>query len=180
MDAALDEAFPVSLRPVFVDERFQACFPSPEFGPIGRWDFVVNGEARTAPYRIYNQPPRDRSLRRLDATGQLMARCLLSRHNDGYVRQAALEPLLVAPEPWIVPFVLRLTGEYVLEITELICSALSRNVAATYGEFIAANPSFVVAMTAKATSYWNCYHRFQYPQRMDYPGLRALRLASGD
>jgi hypothetical protein len=179
MDATLEEAFPAELRRAFDDEQFQACLAAPEFDPKGHWSFVVGHEALSAPERIYNPPSRDKDLNRLGGVEQLMVQCVLSRHHNGYVRQAAVERLLVDPEAWVVPFVLRLTGEYVIEITELICSSLDEHLPIAYIDFCGANQPFLDAMAAKATSYWNCYHRRRYPTRAEYPGLRALRLAAG-
>jgi hypothetical protein len=180
MDVTLEEAFPAELRRAFDGERFQACLAAPLLDPKGRWTFLVGDEQLSAPDRIYNPPARNKDLRRLGAIEQLMVLCILSRHHDGYVRQTAVKGLLLAPQPWVVPFVLRLTGEYVIEITELICSSLQQQVPILYVDFCSANQSFMEAMSAKAMSYWNCYHRRQYPIRAEYPGLRALRLATGE
>lgn len=112
----------------------------------------VVGEQIWLPYRLYNPPVA------LDGhdTQQTIIRCLYTRHHDGHVRQRAVEGLLAAEEPWVVPFVLRLVGEYVIEIIESIAAGVDLSDAATrerYGEFVAANPAFMTLTHQRATSY---------------------------
>jgi hypothetical protein len=78
----------------------------------------VGAEPVSIPYRIYN--PVVRSGAALSDEGLLALACLYSRHNDGRVRQAQVARILDSDDEAVVPFVLQLLGEYVLEITEQI------------------------------------------------------------
>jgi hypothetical protein len=173
----LEQSFPRYMAAVVGDERLQAQVQPAELGPLGSWDFVVGDERLCAPYRIYNPTPRPKALARLEPVQRTVLECVFSRHHDGHVRQAAIRALLHTPEPWVVPFVVRLAGEYVVEISTDICEALEAQTPAAHLDFAAANESFMASMSAKATSYWNCYYRTRFA-RAEYPGLRALALIS--
>ena len=133
-----------------------------------------------SPYRIYNRvPSADLAL-----DGSLVAvavACLYTRHNDGFVRQKALQRVLASELPWTIPFVLQLLGEYVIEI----CADILRYAQADLAQrpvmlrqlhsFAKANPDFIVLTQERATSYWACYYRGTHLYRDTYPGLVALR-----
>ncbi len=47
--------------------------------------------------------------------------------------------------------------------------------AEVYLRFASENPAFMETTVRRATSYWNCYYRFGYPNRMDYLAFPVLR-----
>ncbi|MGF6884808.1 hypothetical protein ABIA39_007011 [Nocardia sp. GAS34] len=74
-----------------------------------------------------------------------------------------------------MPFVVKLVGEYVLDIVVDIQRGLA-NVATVeaahheaYGRFAATNPEFLHLTSQRVASYWDCYYRNRYPHRY-YPG----------
>jgi hypothetical protein len=71
------------------------------------------------PYRIYNDEVPGDEQHALTPTQRIMLSCLYTRHHDGFVRRH-LEKIVRLPLPWVAPYVVALTGEYVLEILELI------------------------------------------------------------
>ncbi|WP_326756769.1 hypothetical protein OHB56_02130 [Streptomyces sp. NBC_01635] len=113
---------------------------------------------------------------------QAILHCLYSRHSDGLVRQRHLEQIASSDEPWVVPFVVQLAGEYVLEILESIqhgLSDLSSKRSAqrlAYGDFIARNPGFFARTERRVVSYWSCYYRWKFPVLGTYPGCHLLEL----
>ncbi|MFG2626846.1 hypothetical protein [Streptomyces sp. NPDC048473] len=119
----------------------------------------------------------------------MIVHCLYSRHSDGLVRQRHLEQILESSEPWVVPFVVQLAGEYVLEILEAIGQGLpglavpGSDQRRLYGEFIARNPAFFVRTERRVVSYWSCYYRWKYGPFGTYPGcalLDAFRAAASE
>jgi hypothetical protein len=136
----------------------------------------VQGETVTIPYRIHNPELPDGSLRRLTERRRLIAGCVYSRHNDGHVREAACAQITESAEPWVVPYVIRLLGEYVVEISALILERLAAGSFFTtdaYAQFVRENRNFVNLTEQRAISYWSCYYRNAYA-RTDYPALMAL------
>jgi hypothetical protein len=108
-----------------------------------------------------------------DAAG-LVARCLCTRSTDGFVRHAAVRGLLERPEPWIVPFVVPLAGEYLIEVIDDLVAALPRMDIAAYVAFVRENRGLMALLNARAISYWNEYHRHLHPDRRTYPGCVFL------
>jgi hypothetical protein len=103
------------------------------------------------------------------------------------VRQRHLEQIVEAAEPWVVPFVVHLAGEYVLQIVNAIRDGLPELAdpgsaqARLYGEFIIRNPQFFARTERRMVSYWSCYYRWQYREFGSYPGallLGSLRRAA--
>ncbi len=121
----------------------------------------------------------------LTARQQLILHCLYSRHHDGRVRQRHLEQIVRSEEPWTVPFVVQLVGEYVMEILQSVHNDLSdlADLAAegsarrhAYGDFLARNPDFFPLTEHRTVSYRSCYHRRRFPAFGTYPASPVLDL----
>ena len=102
------------------------------------------------------------------------SRCLITRATDGHLRQQALRSVIDHQSAWVAPFVVMLLGEYVIEIVEDIRDALPVLDQSVYANLVRENRQTVRRLRARATSYWDAYHRRQYPEKRDYPGLQAL------
>ncbi|MFS2217150.1 hypothetical protein ACCD08_21820 [Telluria sp. Tellsp104] len=143
--------------------------------PHGTFDVDVDGATLHIPYRLYYDPAR---LRRAldDAQGaeRRIVACLGTRHVDGHVRQACLAQILDSDEPWLMPYIVQLAGEYVIEIVEDVARWIGTRDASTLASFARANPAWLATLGRRVTSYWNCYHRRAFPDRADYPGTRVL------
>ncbi len=97
----LSAAFPQTL--VGDAGQVVAVMPDATLSPIGSFQVEVRGETLTIPTRIHNGVPAAESVRALPATQQ-------TDHG--------------VDEPWVVPFVVQLAGEYVIEILEAISRGL--------------------------------------------------------
>jgi hypothetical protein len=149
---------------------------------------VVVGDAELSiPYRIYNDEPARELLVELTATQRLLVHAFYTRHHDGRVRERNLDQVVGSSEPRIVPYVVQLVGEYVVEIIESVARGLRElsmpgsKQRAAYGLFAVQNRSFVDLTAARVASYWNAYYRSRYAKLSDYPGqavLDELRSAS--
>ncbi|WP_228924254.1 hypothetical protein [Streptomyces sp. DH7] len=181
---ALTTAFPTRLAGDV--QSVLAVMPEARLAPMMPFEVEVQGETVAIPSRIYNEEPSAVSEGPLTGTQQVILHCLYSRHSDGRVRQRHLEQIVASGEPWVVPFVVQLAGEYVLEIIDVIGRGLpgltipgsaQRRV---YGEFIARNPGFFARTERRVVSYWSCYYRWEYGAFGTYPGcvlLEAFRAA---
>ena len=67
---------------------------------------------------------------------------------------------------------MKLVGEYIVEILELIEQHLHRLDRRVYADFISENEKFYDATRSRVVSYWNCYYR-QRPFR-HYVGNRLI------
>ncbi|MFK0149342.1 hypothetical protein ACIQUZ_30110 [Streptomyces griseus] len=168
-------------------ESVLAVMPEARLAPTMPFEVEVRGETVAIPSRIYNEEPSPDSERpAVTGTQQVILHCLYSRHSDGRVRQRHLEQIVASGEPWVVPFVVQLVGEYVLEIIEAIGRGLPGLAVPgsaqrrLYGEFIARNPAFFARTERRVVSYWSCYYRRTYGAFGTYPGnvlVEAFRAA---
>ncbi|MFJ9110240.1 hypothetical protein [Streptomyces sp. NPDC102283] len=182
---ALTAAFPLRLADDV--RRVLAVMPESVTAPMTPFEVEVQGETVAIPSRVYNEEPGTECGRALSETQQMILHCLYSRHHDGRVRQRHLERIVASGESWAVPFVVRLVGEYVLEIITSIAHGLpglaepGSAQRRLYGDFIARNPAFFARTERRVVSYWSCYYRWEYGAFGTYPGcvlLEALRAAA--
>ncbi len=140
----------------------------------------MEGEKLLIPYRIYNPEPSEAFLAELDALERLLLACLYTRNHDGFVRQRNLAPLLSSDEPWVIPFIVQLLGEYVIDICEDIAEFTNttlrtrKTMRRNFVSFFEHNPEFIALTESRATSYWDCYHRTRHTSCATYPGLTTL------
>jgi hypothetical protein len=171
-------SFPASLQTAASALLQQLPSPNPT-RPLQGFQVTVQGEMLSAPCRIYVAAGSLYSI--IEASkgdDRTLALCFGTRHCNGHVREACLRQLL-AEDPdrdWVVPFIVQLLGEYVIEIIEMIADAIPRMNRDRLSAFAAANPAFMALTRRRATSYWDCYHRDRF-QRLDvYPAITALDL----
>ena len=155
-----------------------ACVPLPELSPsiddIG--PVVIHGEELRIPYRFYSSEPDSSCLQILTDRQKLILNAIYTRHSNGFVREQQIKPLLLSEESWIPPFVIQLLGEYVLEIIQVLEGQLAVFSQPSYFRFARENRAFLQLVRQRIASYWNCYHRFEFPKLKDYPALRILEL----
>ncbi len=174
----MTSAFPPQLAPHA--RQVAEALPPSRFGPVGQWSATLDGGPVTIPRRIYADPIGSVA-RTWDPTARLLASCLYTRHHDGYVRQQNLRRITGSLEPWVLPFVVHLVGEYVVEIVQDIADALcgleteGSAQRRAYAAFVAANPELLRLIDARAASYWDCYYRRPFRRVDDYPGRQVAR-----
>jgi hypothetical protein len=156
---------------------------------VGSFRVEVRGEAVAIPERIHHPEPAADAAHALTGAQRVVLHCLYSRHHDGRVRQRHAERVVASTEPWVVPFVVRLAGEYVLEIVQAIAHGLPDLAVpgsvhrGLYGEFVVRNPAFFALTQRRVVSYWTCYYRRTYPAFGTYPAAvlaEAIRSAASE
>ncbi|UXI65784.1 hypothetical protein [Tahibacter amnicola] len=158
----------------------------------GGFVVTIAGEYLSAPYRIdyerhahsvgsmpYRVRDRDRALRHLVDRDSEEARCfrlsLGTRHWDGRFREACAQQLAGTDAPWVLPFLLALLGDYVVEVANAAIPIVAHWDSRAMAAFARDNDAFVKVTKARAVSYWNCYYRRRWPCLADYPPIVALR-----
>jgi hypothetical protein len=177
---ALISAFP---RELAGDARaVLAVMPAHRLLQAASFSVLVQGQHVTIPGRLYNDEPSADAVAKLSTRQRQLLHCLYSRHCDGRVRQRHLEEVICLDDPWVVPFIVQLVGEYVLEILVIIRDEL-RDLATpgthaqlAYARFILDNPAYFDRIQRRVTSYWNCYYRAAYTSFRGYPGCTLLDL----
>ena len=143
---------------------------------------LLKGENIEIPVRIYWSEA-TKSLRNgLSQPQLLMLHCLLSRHHHGYIREECLRTILSSQEYWVIPYIVQLLGEYVIEIIQVLERNFDHIHTANLIEFIEQNPIYWQQTKSRVVSYWNCYYRAQYPYAKSgwyakeaYPGVKLIQ-----
>jgi hypothetical protein len=160
-------AFPTALR----GDVLVALGVLPENPRIfGTFSVRVGGEVVTLPERIYH--PKMATTDQLTPLQQELIHCLMTRHHDGFVRQEYLTRIIGSRHPWVCPFVVKLVGEYVVEILQVIHQNLGSLDSSMYRHFLEENPEFLAVTGQRIVSYWNCYYRGR--RRSEYVGFQVL------
>lgn len=145
--------------------------------PLGAFSVNLDEETLQIPYRVYYSHGLLRS-NLLGSCGdtKLVLACLGTRHYDGYLRQQCLRYLLNSDESWVLPYLVQLAGEYVLEIVDEVAATIGSLDSSSVAAFVRRNPAYLATFARRVTSYWNEYYRHVYPRRSDYPGSKVLAL----
>lgn len=109
-------AFPSSVRDDVL--TMISVLPENPHG-IGHFQIHVNGEKLEIPFRVYHNPVLI-SVRKLSVFQRHLVDCILTRHNDGHVRENHLVKIIGSNQAWVPAYVIQLLGEYVVEIQQLI------------------------------------------------------------
>jgi|APAra7269096714_1048519.scaffolds.fasta_scaffold11061_3 hypothetical protein len=166
---------PSGLQPVG-DAVLRSLLPSDRHLFPNGITVLVHGEVLAFPSRLHC--PRDRLQDTVDhSTGDArrLALCLGTRHHDGHVREACLRQIGAMDPPWVIPFVVQLLGEYVVEITEVAAEAIARADPIELAAFVAGNPRFMATTRRRVVSYWDCYYRDRWSVVTAYPAMAALK-----
>lgn len=153
----LATAFPVADRAVAMLAGMDAARRLAPRQWTERFAVRVAGETVLIPARLHFAS--DQLSLAEDDEAWRYARALQTRSNDGFQRQIAARDLFEDMRPWAAPFVVALIGEYIVEILDDICSAMTPNVERTLGAFIVHNDSYWTTTKRRVTSYWNAYYR---------------------
>jgi len=166
-------AFPVEQR-VAAEQAAEALLPfvnnSYRKTPF---KMIVSSRSISVPSRVHYEAL---DLASLEVAGDawLAANCLCTRSTNGYLRHAALLNIVRSPHPAVIPFVVMLTGEYVVEIINDIVATMPTMDQAAYANFVRENRPTMQRLRSKATSYWNEYYRAAHTSRSTYPALLFL------
>ncbi len=104
----------------------------------------------------------------------LMAYCLYTRSTDGHLRHSSLKKILASNYAWCIPYIVMLSGEYVVEVIQDIAAALPTFNRIAYVSFVLENRALMRLLRMHATSYWNRYYNNVYEDKISYPGLQVL------
>lgn len=121
------------------------------------------------PYRIYINESVLESNTLADEEKRILM-CYFTRHHNGYIRQKCLEELMNKNQlrEYEVPYIIMLTGEYVIEIVEIAFNLLKRDSNKGYlMQIITNNQSQIKYQHSRMVSYWNEYYRKKYFKSFD-------------
>ncbi|MGE7774878.1 hypothetical protein ACQKLP_09150 [Chitinophaga sp. NPDC101104] len=131
--------------------------------------FSLDGEQVQIPARIYcREPDFDAEMPQFTETQLRIYHCTFLRNHDGFVRQRALAALDKDLDYWMIPFVLQLLGEYVIEIIQDLDAYITGGNMTTFARFVKENPAYWRLTEDRIGSYW-VYYRDRFPDIRQYP-----------
>ena len=136
--------------------------------------YLTDGSKIRFPYRICFEDD-DPAYHDLDGLEKSIYDCIFTRHCDGRIREKHLKNLLAAGiHEWFMPYILRLSSEYVVEIIEIIYEAIKGIDNRMIQDFCRSNPVLLKRAYTRMGSYWECYYKYQYPMFADYVGKKLF------
>ena len=147
------------------------------YGADEEWYCTCQEDLRI-PYRI-NYPDSNAVYKSLpDATSKLIYDCIFTRHLDGHIREKHLRNIFKSKElpKWCMPFIMRLAGEYVVEILQVIYDQLKKRSATDLSmvrEYGRVNRLVAKKNYSRMTNFWGRYYQKQGSLR-NYVGKKLF------
>ncbi|ATA80505.1 hypothetical protein [Capnocytophaga sputigena] len=142
------------------------------FKTIGTEVVCLNGEVLELPQRVYFG---EFNTQNLTLVQEQMLNCLYLCHCNGHLREFYLRNLLAIKEDFVLPFIAKLFGDYVIEILEVLHRELPNNTRSLLKDFFNKNPRFKLRIESRIASYWDCFYRNIYPDFKKYVGYKLFQ-----
>ena len=141
---------------------------------------LLDSSTGTIPARIYFIDDEKAYDKLEDKEEKLIYDCIFTRSCDGYVRQRHLRNILADDFPeWCMPYILKLSAEYVVEIIDDIYRGLRTRDNTQFRAFCANNPYMFRRSYTRMVSYWNEFYRQECHRFHDYVGYRLYKECFG-
>ena len=137
--------------------------------------YRISSEEIRFPYRI-NYKPNDKVYSSLkNPRAKTIYKCIFTRHEDGHIREKYLRSILTLSNPpdWCLPFILRLSGEYVVEILEVIYKQFKKKTPKGLKKFCGENRALVKKNYDRMLTHRDRYYRDLGPLE-DYVGKKLF------
>lgn len=136
----------------------------------------INHEEIYIPERIYFREISKKLYDKFTPVQKTIIDCIYTRHENGFIREKYLYNLLKRGHCyyWITPFFVKLSGEYVIEILNLLKNYTSQLDDIFIRMFIEENKEFYNLVEQRIISYWNCYYRGEFPVKKQYVGFQLI------
>lgn len=136
----------------------------------------INHNEIYIPERIYFREISEELYDEFTPVQKTIIDCIYTRHENGFIREKYLYNLLKRGHYyyWITPFIVKLSGEYVIEILNLLKKYTAQLNDTFIKMFIEENNGFYNLIEQRIISYWNCYYREEFSAREKYVGFQLL------
>ncbi len=143
-------------------------------------EYSLENHVVRIPYRMYLSDIADAEYEKLSHTQKQILCCIYTRSCNGYIREKHLRKLLDMPyEQWVIPFIVKLCDEYVLEILEIIYDKLKERDNTDIQDFCLRNKVSISKSYSRMISYWNEYYRGYELNFKQYIGRKLFRECLG-
>jgi len=127
-------------------------------------ELTFGKEIIVIPNRNYYNPPYSLVNSTLTQIENEILNCIFSRNENGYIRQKAILNIINSDNYWTIPYIVRIIGEYVIEILNDIDNNFEIINKSNLISFVRQNPEFYSRTRSRVYSYWDCYFRKQFPE----------------
>ena len=128
------------------------------------------------PYRIYSKDNSHRFMDSLSEQQKMILHCILSRSDDGHIRQKHIRKLLQMDyKDWAIPYIVKICDEYVVEILEMTFDLLREQDTGRIKDFCRENREEFCKSYSRMISHWNEYYRDTYSNFHQYVGKKLFR-----
>lgn len=143
-------------------------------------EYYLNNIVIKIPYRIYLVDVELSKADNLTDTQKEILYCIYTRSCDGYIREKYLRELLKLDfDYWAIPFIVKLSDEYVVEILKVIYDKLKIRNNDDIKQFCLENKNTISKSYSRMISYWNEYYRTKEPNFHKYIGRELFRECLG-
>jgi len=143
-------------------------------------EYDLNNNRIKIPYRIYFMEPVITKINNLTERQKVILYCIYTRSNNGYIREKYLKKILeINFDNWVIPFIVKLCDEYVIEILEVIYDNLKNRNNQDIKEFSLENKSTIKKSYSRMISYWNEFYRNREYNFHKYIGRKLFRECLG-
>jgi hypothetical protein len=142
--------------------------------PYFEKEIFINNESIYIPGRIYTDENLKIDEITLSEKQKTILNCLYLTHNDGYLRQQKLELLKDNFEDFVIPYKMKILGEYVIEIIADLEKNITEKSIGNYLKFIRGNPKYWNLTKSRIISYWGEYYKREYKLK-NYIGYKLIK-----
>jgi len=143
-------------------------------------EYSSNNGIIKIPYRIYFMKTDIAKINDLTDIQKVILYCIYTRSCDGYIREKYLNELLIIDfDYWVIPFIVKLCDEYVIEILEVIYDKLKDRNNNDIKSFCLENKSIINKSYSRMISYWNEFYRNKEHDFHKYVGRKLFRECLG-
>ncbi|WP_199726072.1 hypothetical protein [Leptotrichia sp. OH3620_COT-345] len=140
---------------------------------------LLSGEEIFFPYRIYYVDVY-KGIPSLTFEQRMIYHCIFSRSCDGFVREKHIKSIFNEDYPdWVIPYIFKISDEYVVEILEIIYSKLKNENTDKIKKFCRLNLNLFLYSYDRMISYWNEFYRKRYPDYKKYVGRELYNKCFG-
>lgn len=139
-------------------------------------EYYINNGVIKIPYRMYLIDINFSKINNLTYIQKEILYCIYTRSCDGYIREKYLNELLKLNfDYWAIPFIVKLSDEYIVEILEVIYDKLINRNNDDIRKFCLENKNIINKGYYRMTSYWNEAYRNGEPYFQNYVGRKLFR-----
>jgi hypothetical protein len=138
-------------------------------------NYTQDGVLIKFPYRIYYIDVKEEVIDKLSLQQKMILHCIYSRSCDGFIRQKHIQALLQMDyEDWAIPYIVKVSDEYVMEILEMIYDILKEQDTERIRKFCFENTQSFCKSYGRMVSYWNEFYRYRCYNYRNYIGRKLF------